>query len=898
MALAYLTINLDDFTGDDHPPISQYSTITLDPGADHIDAAADVIHVRTIVVSLDQQGKAATANGVPCVDGKVPVVAGVMYAVLAPNVLRDGPHYIPALTAGQVVDLSDYITPGAPLTPDQAAILTARIKALETTPPDHGALTGLGDDDHTHYLTQGRGDARYIRTINGLPADIAGDITVAGGSGSPTVTGGLPRALAFAAVALASCDTTAAKFMFCGDSLTATNRWPTQFVKRLTHSHLPGVTPLVPVVTTTPGSVTVPSTGIYGVTTAISGNTSANYLANNNAVAVATTLQPHVIFHCIGTNDYSANVAPATFKTNVVAAINAIDAVLTKPAVHVLHLFSSAVLSGRTYTIDQYMTALIEIAEASPGTRVAVDLGPLADTLGIIGTDPYALDNGDGLHTNAAGDRVWGDLMARVVADAPVTGVLGWSATAPVADTTAPTWAATLTTGTPTSSTVPVTASALATDNVAVAGYEASTNSGGSWAAITPSGSVFAITGLAPSTAYPAPQLRAFDAAGNYSAALTAQSFSTAASGDVTPPTAGGRAATSVTDAGFVMTVTGAADETALAAAPYAFTTDGSTWSAYQASAVYVASGLTASTEYTTNHRVKDAAGNVTTGTAATVTTAASDVTAPTVGTLAGSAITSTGFTLTVSGAADETALHATPYRFSTDNGATYSAYQSSATYAVTGLAASTGYTCKHQTRDAAGNVATGAAVTVTTGTPLAALTDSFNRANSATLGTADTGQTWVLIGGSGPGIWSNLATRNPNSGTAVINFGQADMRVEADMVAGAWNYSPTIIARSNSTYTDAYLLMRQTSNIFNVVRRVGGVYAEPLGSMTYALGDRVGISVHESGGSSIVKTWKNGVEQASYSDSTVGRPTGTYGGLDITSNSVTIDNFSINPSP
>ena len=166
MALAYLTINLDAFTGDDHPPVPSYSTITLDPGADHIDAAADVIHVRTIVVSLDRQGKAATANGVPCVDWKVPVVAGVAYAVSAPNVLRGGPHYIPALTAGQVVDLSDYITPGAPLTPDQAAALAARVTALEAIPPgvtDHGALTGLGDDDHLHYLTTGRGDARYVQ---------------------------------------------------------------------------------------------------------------------------------------------------------------------------------------------------------------------------------------------------------------------------------------------------------------------------------------------------------------------------------------------------------------------------------------------------------------------------------------------------------------------------------------------------------------------------------------------------------------------------------------------------------------------------------------------------------------------------------------------------------------
>lgn len=38
-----------------------------------------------------------------------------------------------------------------------------RIAALEDNPgiADHGALTGLGDDDHTQYLTSGRGDARY-----------------------------------------------------------------------------------------------------------------------------------------------------------------------------------------------------------------------------------------------------------------------------------------------------------------------------------------------------------------------------------------------------------------------------------------------------------------------------------------------------------------------------------------------------------------------------------------------------------------------------------------------------------------------------------------------------------------------------------------------------------------
>lgn len=92
------------------------------------------------------------------------------------------------------------------------------------------------------------------------------------------------------------------------------------------------------------------------------------------------------------------------------------------------------------------------------------------------------------------------------------------------------------------------------------------------------------------------------------------------------------------------------------------------------------------------------------------------DSTAPTAGTLAGSAITDTGFTLTVTGASDETALHAEPYAFSTDNGATYSAWQASNVYAASGLTAETAYQCVHKVRDAALNEATGTAITVTTG--------------------------------------------------------------------------------------------------------------------------------------------------------------------------------------
>jgi hypothetical protein len=93
----------------------------------------------------------------------------------------------------------------------------------------------------------------------------------------------------------------------------------------------------------------------------------------------------------------------------------------------------------------------------------------------------------------------------------------------------------------------------------------------------------------------------------------------------------------------------------------------------------------------------------------------APEAVAPTAGTLASSAITDTTFTLTVSGAADETALAAAPYAFSTDDGGSWTAYQTAAAYAVTGKTASTAYQCKHRVRDAAGNVSTGTAITVTT---------------------------------------------------------------------------------------------------------------------------------------------------------------------------------------
>lgn len=96
---------------------------------------------------------------------------------------------------------------------------------------------------------------------------------------------------------------------------------------------------------------------------------------------------------------------------------------------------------------------------------------------------------------------------------------------------------------------------------------------------------------------------------------------------------------------------------------------------------------------------------------------AAADTTDPTAGTL--SVVTSyTTADLTVTGAMDDVALHGSPYAFSKDNGATWSAWQIDPTYQYTDLASSTSFTFRHRVRDAAGNVKTGAAVVKSTATP------------------------------------------------------------------------------------------------------------------------------------------------------------------------------------
>lgn len=285
---------------------------------------------------------------------------------------------------------------------------------------------------------------------------------------------------------------------------------------------------------------------------------------------------------------------------------------------------------------------------------------------------------------------------------------------------------------------------------------------------------------------------------------------------DTTAPTRGTMAASSITTSGFTLTVSGASDAGGLHAQPYAFTTDGgTTWSAYQTSPIYTASGLTGGTGYSCNWRVRDAALNVSTGTAQTVTTTATDSVNPTwtatftMGTPTETAVVATASAL----ATDNVAV--TGYEVSYNDGSTYAAITPSGSdFTLTGSAGTTYTTTKLRAKDAAGNASTALSVpsytmaentdntpptwsaTLTPGTP----TDTSVVVTASALATDNVAVTGYEVDVAGTGTWAAITPSGSDftlSGlTASTTYADAELRAKD----AANNYSTPLAIPSFTT--------------------------------------------------------------------------------------------------
>ncbi|CAH1230650.1 hypothetical protein PAECIP111891_06710 [Paenibacillus allorhizoplanae] len=138
----------------------------------------------------------------------------------------------------------------------------------------------------------------------------------------------------------------------------------------------------------------------------------------------------------------------------------------------------------------------------------------------------------------------------------------------------------------------------------------------------------------------------------------------------------------------------------------------------------YNATGLTQATQYTFTVKAKDAADNIATGTATTITTSSSADTTPpaNVTNLTTANITQSGLTLNWTASVSGDVASYDVY-----NGSTFLANVTGSTYNVNGLSASTAYTFWVKAKDASGNSATGTSVGATTSAPAADTTSPSN---------------------------------------------------------------------------------------------------------------------------------------------------------------------------
>jgi hypothetical protein len=199
------------------------------------------------------------------------------------------------------------------------------------------------------------------------------------------------------------------------------------------------------------------------------------------------------------------------------------------------------------------------------------------------------------------------------------------------ADTTLPVMSGSLASSNITSSGFTLTWSA-ATDNIAISGYEVSTNGGASYTSI---GNVltWTATGMNASTAYQC-SLRAIDTAGNRASPALALTVTTPATTDTTAPTMSGSiTASSITQTTYTLAWPAGSDNVAVTG--YEYSLDGGTTYANAGNVLTVnVTGRTPGAVDQVRVRDYDAAGNRGTPLSASVTLLAATVpSAPTIGT-------------------------------------------------------------------------------------------------------------------------------------------------------------------------------------------------------------------------------------------------------------------------
>ncbi|QZE10884.1 minor tail protein [Gordonia phage ChisanaKitsune] len=169
------------------------------------------------------------------------------------------------------------------------------------------------------------------------------------------------------------------------------------------------------VIAVTSGTQTRPtSNGIWFWNCGLGGTISSNYIGTDRQ-SLMDSLQPNIMIHMIGANDYrNQNVPYATYRNNIQAVIN--DARTRCPGVkHVLvHSYVPIDVTGNpTYTWEGYENELYTL-EANNNDVITVSVRKEFEARGVIlnGTDPDDLLTNDNIHSTPKGYKFLAETIA------------------------------------------------------------------------------------------------------------------------------------------------------------------------------------------------------------------------------------------------------------------------------------------------------------------------------------------------------------------------------------------------------------------------------------------------------------------------------------------------------
>lgn len=196
-------------------------------------------------------------------------------------------------------------------------------------------------------------------------------------------------------------------------------RWVDQFARKLQASYPSGIPNWEPAVSTpTAAAASAPRLNGVHVLNGGAAGTYANSYISGTALTQVATIQPRIIVHMIGANDYHLGVTPASYKTELGDALDDVDAQCTLPPIHVLcDTYARPDVTTPAYPWADYVEAMREIAAARPDTVAFVSVVSdfeNADASGPSAADPLELIDPDTVHLTDTGHA----FMAQAIAEA------------------------------------------------------------------------------------------------------------------------------------------------------------------------------------------------------------------------------------------------------------------------------------------------------------------------------------------------------------------------------------------------------------------------------------------------------------------------------------------------